>query len=71
MRGGRYEARGVQAEYQPGSRGRVLRNLLDIRSVREMAQRESEALLAATHLLTDQTTVDQQFNVADIRRMHR
>lgn len=48
MRGGRYEARGVQAEYQPGSRGRVLRNLLDIRSVREMAQRESEALLAAT-----------------------
>lgn len=71
MRGGRYEARGVQAEYQPGSRGRVLRNLLKIHSARAMAQRESEALLAATRLLTDQTTVDQQFNAEDIRRMHR
>ncbi len=71
MSGGRYEARGVQAEYQPGSRGRVLRNLLDIHSARAMAQRESEGLLAATRLLTDQTTVDQQFNAEDIRRMNR
>ncbi len=71
MRGGRYEPRGVEAEYEPGSRGRVLRNLAEIRSVREMAHRESGALLAATQRLIDETAMDQQFTAADICRMHR
>lgn len=44
---GRYEAQGIEAQHEPGSRGRVLRNRLGIRSARQMAQRESEALLAA------------------------
>ena len=40
MRGGeRYKARGVEAELEPGSRGRVLRNLAGIRSVRNMERR--------------------------------
>lgn len=45
----RYDAQGVEAEFEPGSRGRVLRNLLGIRSVREMQRAESEALLTATN----------------------
>jgi cell filamentation protein len=49
----------------------VLRNLLGIRSVRQMAQRESEALLAATQQLIDETRVDRRFTAQDIRRMHR
>jgi cell filamentation protein len=69
--GGRYEAEGVEAQYEPGSRGRVLRNLAGIRSARRMAQRESEALLAATQQLIDETRVDQRFTAEDIRRMHR
>jgi len=68
---GRYEAQGVEAQHEPGSRGRVLRNRLGIRSVRQMAQRESEALLVATQRLIDETRVDQRFTADDIRRMHR
>lgn len=69
--GGRYQPQGVEAQYEPGSRGRVLRNRLGIRSVRQMAQRESEALLAATQRLIDETPVDKQFRAGDIRQMHR
>jgi cell filamentation protein len=69
--GGRYRAEGIEAQYEPGSRGRVLRNRPGIRSVRQMAQRESEALLAATQQLIDETRVDQRFTADDIRRMHR
>lgn len=71
MRGGRYRAEGPEAEYEPGSRGRVLRNRLGIRSVREMARRESEALVAATQRAIDETRVDQRFTAAGIRRLHR
>lgn len=49
----------------------MLRNLLGIRSTREMARRESEALLAATQRLIDNTDVDQRFVADDICGMHR
>ena len=65
----RYAAEG--AEFEPGSRGRVLRNLQGVRSVREMARLESERLLAATQRLIDETEVEQRFRAEDIRRMHR
>jgi cell filamentation protein len=68
---GRYEAEGPQAQFEPGSRGRVLRNQLGIRSVRKMAQQESQALLVATEQMIDETRVDQRFTEGDIRRMHR
>lgn len=72
MRGGnRYKARGVEAKFEPGSRSRVLRNLIRVRSSREMAKRESEALLAATQRLIDEIRVDQRFTADDICRMHR
>lgn len=67
----RYAARGAEAEFEPGSRGRVLRNQLGIRSAREMAARESSALLAAAERLAKETREDQRFTAEDIRRMHR
>ena len=69
--GGRYEAQGAEVEFEPGSRGRVLRNLAGILSVRDMARRESEALLAATERLIDETAVEQRFTAEDVCRMHR
>ena len=67
----RYQARGIEAEFEPGSRGRVLRNLLGVKSTREMARRESEALLVTTRQLIDDTRSDQRFTSEDVRRIHR
>jgi cell filamentation protein len=67
----RYRAHGPEAEFEPGSRGRVLRNLRGVRSVREMARLESEALYAATEQLIDETQLEQRFSAADIRHMHK
>ena len=68
---GRYEAIGPEAELEPGSRGRVLRNRLGITSVRALQRRESEALLAATQRVIDEVAVDHRFTAADVCRMHR
>ena len=68
---GRYLTQGPEAETEPGSRGRVLRNRLGIRSVREMAHRESSALLAATERLIDETDRDHRFTAEDICRIHQ
>lgn len=67
----RYAAEGAEAQFEPGSRGRVLRNRLGIRSVRAMAQAESERLLDTTERLLDDTGVDQRFTAAEICRMHQ
>jgi cell filamentation protein len=64
-------AEGPQAEFEPGSRGRVLRNKLGIKSVREMGRCESEALLSATQRMIDETSVDRRFAGTDVRYMHR
>lgn len=69
--GDRYNAAGPEAEFEPGSRRRVLRNLIRIRSAREMVRAESVALLNATQRLIDQTRTDQRFTAPDICRMHR
>jgi cell filamentation protein len=67
----RYSAEGPEAEFEPGSRGRVLSDLLGIKSIREIERKESEALLATTERLIDETRVDQRFTAGDIRRVHR
>jgi cell filamentation protein len=67
---GRYDAAGPESEFQPGSRGRVLRNRRGITSVRQLERDESEALLAATQWVIDETRVDQRFIASDIRLMH-
>ena len=68
---GRYKAEGPEAEFEPGSRGRVLRNLVGVASVREMERAESEALLAATQAAIDDARIDQRFTADDILAMHR
>ena len=67
----RYTAQGPEAEFEPGSRGRVLRNLRGIRSVREMERRETEALFSATQRLIDETRPEQRFMASDICGAHR
>ena len=67
----RYDAVGVEAEFEPGSRGRVQKNLLGIRSVREMDQAESEALIRATEEAFDRYTEDHRFVADDICTIHR
>jgi cell filamentation protein len=67
----RYDAGGPQAEFEPGSGGRVLRNLLGIRHVRAMQRAESEALVAAQDALLDHYSFVHRFTAADIRFIHR
>jgi hypothetical protein len=55
-KGRRYDvSRLTENQYQPGSRGRVLRNLLAITSKREMDLAEAEALKRATDTLVGVT----------------
>lgn len=68
---GRYDAVGDEVEFEPGSRGRVLRNRIGITSLRAMERKESEALLIATEQTIDETRIDQRFTAGDIQRMHR
>ena len=68
---GRYAAHGPEAEFEPGSRNRVLRNLLGIRSVREMARAESKTLLSAQQRLVDSFSFGHRFIADDIRGIHR
>lgn len=66
----RYDAGGPQAEFEPGSRGRVLRNLLGIRRVRDMEVAESEALVSTQYALLDQYSFTHRFTAGDIRSIH-
>ena len=67
----RYDAQGIEAEFEPGSRHRVLRNLPGIRSIREMQRAESAALLSATNQLIDETTETQRFVAAGVCNIHK
>lgn len=66
-----YEAHGVEAELEPGSRGRVLRNLAGVRSLRQMQRLEAESLLAATEQAIAEASEEQRFVAQDLRRWHR
>jgi cell filamentation protein len=67
----RYDPAGVQAEFEPGSRGRVLRNLLGITRVGDMNLAESQALLLAQQHAVESYTEDHRFTAADICNLHR
>ena len=67
----RYDAKGVQAETAPGSRGRVLRNILGIKRVGDMNEAESQALLLAQAQAVDLYADDQGFTAQDICDLHR
>lgn len=68
---GRYEAGGAEVEFEPSSRGRVLRNRLGIRTVQAMEQAESAALLAVQDWLVRRYTAAHRFTAADLRVIHR
>jgi cell filamentation protein len=67
----RYSAAGSESEFQPGSRGRVLRNLLGITRVREMEEAEADALTVTQRTALKIYGPDHRFRAADIRRLHR
>jgi cell filamentation protein, protein adenylyltransferase len=61
---------GPQGEAQPGSRGRVLRNLRGITSVREMQLVETEALAIAAASAMETFALNHRFTADDIRILH-
>ncbi len=68
----RYQpATGAEAESEPGSRGRVLRNKPGIQRKREMDRAEFEALVRAQTDLLGRVTVETQFTADGLRLMHR
>ena len=62
---------GAEAEYEPGSRGRVLCNLKGIRSKREMDQAEIETLETAQAIYLSKIGPDTAITPELICRMHR
>lgn len=69
---GRYNVSGLpEAQFEPGSRGRVLRNALGIVRVRDMQLAESQALWLAQRQAVDTFSEDHRFTAEDIRSLHR
>ena len=66
----RYQATGIEIEFEPGSRGRVLRNLLGIARMRDMNLAESQALEIAQDLVLDRFDADHRFTAQDICDLH-
>jgi cell filamentation protein len=62
---------GAEAETQPGSRDRVLRNLLGIRRKTEMDRAEFEALLRAQKGYLGRIGPDTRVTTVLLRQMHR
>lgn len=54
-----------EARFEPGSRGRVMKNLLGIRHVREMNMVEAEMLAEATDWAIRHYSAEQRFSVED------
>lgn len=67
----RYAAKGPEAEFEPASRGRVLRNKLGIYRVREIQAVESAALEKAQERLLERFSGTHCFTAADIGEIHR
>jgi cell filamentation protein len=61
----------IEAQYQPGSRGRVLRNLLEIASKRKMDELEAKEQKRALKEIFSVYTLDHRFKAMDICRMHK
>ena len=61
----------VENQYEPGSYGRVLKNLLGIKKKREMDETESEELKQATRWAMQNYDRDHVFTSNDIRALHR
>ena len=66
----KYLSSGVD-EFQPGSRGRVLKNKLGIVSVRKMDKEEIASYIKAERKLISTFNRNQQLTVNDIHQIHR
>ena len=63
-------ATGVEAETEPGSRGRVLRNRLGRTRKRTIEAMEYDALLRAQERFTEEIAADTRFTAGHFCRMH-
>ena len=69
---GRYDASmSVEGQFEAGSRGQVLKNLLGVKHKREIDQIEARELRRASEEIIQIYDQDHRFTEADIRRMHR
>lgn len=69
---GRYDTSSLtEAQFEPGSRGRVLKNKLAIKSKKTMDEAESVALKTAIDKLIGIYDKDHRFTAEDIRAMHK
>ena len=66
----RYKPSGSQSEFQPGSDGEVLRNLLDITSAEEMDEIELDLLDQLYQSIFRKGFPDRRLTVADLRSWH-
>ncbi|MGH8122689.1 MAG: Fic/DOC family protein, partial [Rudaea sp.] len=66
----RYAASGAESEFEPGSRGRVLRNKLGIRRVGDVQQAESEALIAVQEWAAGRFDATHRFTSDDVCELH-
>jgi cell filamentation protein len=67
----RYDVSGLEENlFEPGSRGRVLKNLLGIKSKREMDRTEGREQVRALEALTALYDRDHRFTAADICHIH-
>lgn len=69
---GRYDISGlVEGQFEPGSRRRVLKNLLGIKLKREINRFETDTLEQTLDTLLKTYDLNYRFKVADIQNMHR
>lgn len=60
----------TEAQFEPGSRGRVLKNLQGIHSKRAMDEIEASTLAEATDWAIRHVTADQRFTAGNICQWH-
>jgi cell filamentation protein len=67
----KYDAHGKQAEFEPNSGGRVLRNLQGIVRVSDMEMAESQALLDVQDWALSRFAASHRFTAADVCDLHK
>jgi len=68
----KYDTSGlIEAQFEPGSHGRVLKNRLGIKGRKEMDEAESVALAVATDKILRMYDADHRFTAEDITTMHK
>lgn len=71
-KGGKYKASGIESEFEPGSRCKVLKNLLGIKSQSELDRIENIALKQAEDAFFRKLVrKDKRFTAKDICNMHK